>query len=154
MECLKYRRMISGYIDGFLCKSYEENLLAHISSCDHCNNFYKNSLKLKSYIKDAYTMPYKKVDFTKNVMSSIRSKKTPSPGKRTHGYKIFLYAASFFLLMGAALLVFNSMVSDKASEVSSAQKSDKLEELVLEHMDRSNVISVSGISIASVVYEK
>lgn len=154
MECLKYRKMISEYIDGFLSKSSEENLLSHMSSCEDCNTFYKNHLKLKSYIKDAYSVPLKKVDFTKSIMSTIKNKELVVRNKRSPIHKNFLYAASFFLIMGAAFLIFSNISSDKNDKISSAQKSDKLEELVLEHMDRSNVIAVSGISIADVVYEK
>lgn len=154
MECLKYRKMVSEYIDGFLDKSSEENLLSHMSSCENCSIFYKNHLRLKSYIKDVYSTPLKKVDFAKSVMSAVKNKEVVVRNKKSPIYKNFLYAASFFLIMGTAFLIFSSISSDKKDKIPSAQKSNKLEELVLEHMDRSNVIAVSGISIANIVYEK
>lgn len=152
MECLKYHRMISEYIDGSLGQSSEESLLAHLSECESCSNFYKNELKLKSFIKDSYSMSAKKVDLTRNIMSMITEKQQPVKSKKSLNLRRFVYVASFFVLAGASYMFSN--IFENKSQVSSVQKSDKLEELVLEHMDRSNVIAVSGISIANVVYEK
>ena len=154
MKCQKYRSLISEYIDGRLGNALSNKLLEHIANCKNCKTFYLNELKLKDFIKSSFTKNYPKIDVTSSVMQKINPKK-----KEKYNKKYYVISASIIFFVFSTLSLFLLDVN-KNGIIVSKNKTDteveekKLEEFVLEHIDKANSINVSGVRLSNVVYEK
>ncbi|MBZ4642494.1 MAG: hypothetical protein PWQ25_1472 [Deferribacteres bacterium] len=155
MKCLKYRKLIADYADNVLAESLVSEVLEHIADCPDCKKFYLNELKLKDFVKSSYPVNAYKIDVTSSVMSKISV--TAKTKKRRLPY--FVAASIVFAILGISALLYESnfkgsYMADNTNKNIETASEEKLKELVLEHLDRSNFNNVNTINVSSVVYEK
>ncbi|UOD34213.1 zf-HC2 domain-containing protein [Deferribacteraceae bacterium V6Fe1] len=155
MKCQKYHKLISDYADNCLDSSYVDEVLEHIAECGECKRFYLNELKLKDYIKSSFSPTNVRVDVTASVMSKIGVKHVQKKSR------FMYYVAGFavFAFLGGTVAFFqgsysnNSFANNDKSAIESGAE-EKLQEFVLEHLDRTNINNFSTMTVSSVVYEK
>ena len=139
MDCIKYRKLISAYIDGETSNLETDEVLKHIAECDECGLILKNNTLLSEYITDSYTSSSPgKIDLSSKIMSELNNSpysNAPKKGKKR----------SFILLKGAAVVATVALLAGgyyfnkNNTNVASKQQQDKItEQLVMEHIDKSN----------------
>ena len=139
MDCIKYRKLISAYIDGETSNLETDAMLKHIAECDECGLILKNNTLLSEYITDSYmSSAPDKIDFSSQIMSRLDDSFNTNTLKQSKKRK-------FILLKGAAvaatitLLVGGYYFSKNNTNVVVKQQQDKItEQLVMEHIDKSN----------------
>ncbi|GEM_PF-1504884 len=153
MECLKYRKLITYYVDGELCEVQEDALLKHIAKCSNCKTALKNESALKSYIKDSYEKSCD-IDISSQVMAKIRSEYTSEnlSENKNNIKKLGLFSAA------AILMVFFSAVSlfhITGNDFFVAKKEkDQLEHFVYEHMEETSADREQAFELTSVNFKK
>lgn len=155
MECLKYRKLITYYVDGELSEVQENALFTHISKCPNCKNALKNESVLKSYIKDSYENSCD-IDISREVMTKIRSqhvsKNATKNSNKANIKKLSLFgsAAIFMMFFSAATLLY---VVGNDSFVAKKEK-DQLEHFVYEHMEETSTDREQSFALTSVNFEQ
>jgi len=155
MKCQKYHKLISDYADNCLDLSHVDEVVDHISECGDCKRFYLNELKLKEYIKSSFSNANIKVDVTSSVMSKIGVKHVQKKSR------FMYYVAGFviFAFLGGTVTFFQGSYSNSSfanNDKTAIENGDevKLQEFVLEHLDRTNINNFSAMTVSNVVYEK
>ncbi len=141
MDCIKYRKIISAYIDGEASSLETEEMLKHIAKCDDCNLILKNNTLLSEYITDSYSVSPAKIDFSRQIMHNISnlSDKKEKTSKRKNNLIILKTAA----VAAAITLAITGVYYNNNTQVASKKQQDKITEtLVMEHIDKSDTRNI------------
>ncbi len=155
MECLKYRKLITYYVDGELSEVQENALIMHISKCPNCKNALKNESALKSYIKDSYVNSCD-IDISRQVMTKIRSqhvnRNVAKNINKVNTKKFSLFGSvAILMIFFSAVALFHIFGTD--SFVAKKEK-DQLEHFVYEHMEETSTDREQSFALTSVNFEQ
>lgn len=144
MDCIKYRKLISAYVDNELEEIDSEKVISHLLECKSCKLFYENLLLLKDDIKEAFSMNNYDYDCSNQIMSKLVFAK-PTYNRKKFS-KIYMAIAVIFLITISFLLF-------KKTETQSQMASEyKLEKYVAEHLEKNRVIDLNKVT--NVSYDK
>jgi len=144
MDCIKYRKMISSYVDNELDEFEVDNVLVHLKECSSCKVFYENLLILKDEVKNSYMENNYDYDCLNDVMTKLNRNVVHYKNKKVG--KIFIAVAAIFLF-AISLLLFNK--SQNSNEMASDYK---LEKYVAEHLEKYRPVDLNRIT--NVNYDK
>lgn len=135
MACTKFHRIISAYVDGEASALEVEALMSHVENCDGCRLELKNATLLFSSVSEAYDSTVD-VDFSSSIMLSILDSQPEVSGRFSNMtrrvYRPVAVAASVAIV--ASMMMFGASSNDMIAE---QQDVVPMENLVMEHMDRS-----------------
>ncbi len=115
MNCEQYQENVSQFIDGELESVNEANLFKHLSTCDACREFIKETMSLRSELlsMEAATVPeplYRKILTNSIASSSIIRPMSHRFGWMKRDRMISLRAVGFALVITVlASVVFTSL---------------------------------------------
>jgi anti-sigma factor RsiW len=151
MDCIKYRKIISAYIDGEASNLETEEMLNHIAKCDECNTILKNNTLLSEYINESYALS-SKIDLSKQIMSKIENMNGRKNLKNKNN--------RLFWIKGAAIAATISLMASgfyftQNTKIAATKQQDKItESLVMEHIDKSNTTKKKPPKVTFVNYRR
>ena len=139
MDCIKYRKIISAYIDGETSNLETEEMLKHISECKGCSVIFKNNTLLSEYIADSYSNSLTKIDLSESIMSKIENEAKPEDANKRNNLFLFKGIA----VAAVVALFLTGIYFNRNVQVASEKHQDKItESLVMEHINKSENIVV------------
>ncbi|KAA0259227.1 zf-HC2 domain-containing protein [Deferribacter autotrophicus] len=147
MDCTKYRKMISLYVDNELNDYEVSDLITHIKKCDNCKTYYENILSLKDNIKISFTTNPVDYDKSAEIMSKISRSAGKGLNKKKKNYFVWISVAAALFIFVVSFYLYNNLNKEKIAE------QYKLEKYVAEHLEKNRVIDLDS-HISKVNYEK
>jgi len=148
MECIKFHKLISSYIDEEASSLERQAVERHVAACPACRAELTNELRLKDMVKLSYEKTAE-IDLSKNIMAMIAPKAAVPVKKKGSFYKKF----SVFAAAVAALFVLAfAAIMTMGTEETQVAGNEKLEEYVIEHVG-AGVADFNG-TLATVNYKK
>jgi anti-sigma factor RsiW len=156
MDCTKYRKLISDYIDGEISSLEEESLFQHLDVCPQCSLEMKNISILSTSIHEAYNDKSSvNIDFSANIMTKIKMETGEIPvmneikeqrENKKKPFKLVKFLQPVSIAASIALvssIIYFSMDSKTNTQIMAQKKqnadTENVEQLVMEHMDRAAV---------------
>lgn len=133
MECTKYHKMISAYIDDETPSLEVQALERHMSVCPSCRAELAKAIALKDMLKSSFA-PTIEIDMSKNIMAMIKKQKKPVVKTISMYKKISVIVAAAAALIVIGLAAFFTM----GNEETLVAGNEKLEEYVIEHVGAEN----------------
>jgi hypothetical protein len=160
MGCIKYRKLISKYIDNEISNLESEALFQHLEECDECSLEMKNQSILSSYIKETYNeqeQEIEKINLSSSIMAQINFQSMDTKPK-VRSLRLIKFLKPISVAASVALVssvIYFSMDSNSQSQKIAKSKitvdTENIEQLVLEHMNTNAVAEnyTSEISLVS-----
>ncbi|MGA1845969.1 zf-HC2 domain-containing protein [Deferribacter abyssi] len=147
MDCTKYRKIISMYVDNELSDNELNDLINHIKLCDNCKTYYENILVLKESIKASFTTNIDNYDKSTEIMSRIKKNTGKVSYSKRKNYFMWVSVIAALFILVVSFYLYNNLSSEKIVE------QYKLEKYVAEHLEKNRVIDLDS-HMSKVNYEK
>jgi anti-sigma factor RsiW len=128
MDCTKYRKLISQYIDEETSGVQRDALEKHMDGCAHCKTYMQSQLHLRDMLKASYPETVE-IDVSASIMSRIKPAQTIRKSGGTGRLTLFIAAAAAVCVFAIAALM--TLHQDNNTFAGN----EKLEEYVIQHVD-------------------